>query len=161
MYEAKDKELQDTTTRRDRPRRTADGGRRTQPFPEGETVMSFHATTVLAALSGTLMSVDIDDVELGDIMFMGGHLVRRVWTRPRDRTYHANHEFRAWQGLKLNEPINGSAARGEFQTAIGAAVLIFRESDPNLRRCSYGMADDGTAARPGTAKGISRADPHR
>jgi hypothetical protein len=94
--------------------------------------MSTHPTTVLAELSGTLMSLDIDDVEAGDIMFMGGHLVRRVWTRPRDRTYRQSTTFRTWQGLKLDQPTDGSVARGEFQTAIGTAVLIFRESEPKV-----------------------------
>lgn len=94
--------------------------------------MSTHTLKVLAELSGTLMTLDIDDVERGDIMFMGGHLVRRVWTRPSERTYRVNHEFRVWQGLKLDQPTDGSVARGEFQTAIGTAVLVFREREPKV-----------------------------
>lgn len=70
-------------------------------------------SNVLGHLNGTLMTVDIDDVEVGDVMFMGGHLVRRVWTRPSERVYRANGgEFRRWQGLRVDEPTDGSVARG-------------------------------------------------
>ncbi len=68
------------------------------------------------------MTVDIDDVEVGDIMFMGGHLVRRVCTRPSERTYRVNHEYRTWESARLGDPL----PNGECQTAVGQACLILR-----------------------------------
>ncbi len=89
--------------------------------------MSTHPTVILANVSGTLMTADIDDVEVGDLMFMGGHLVRRVWTRPSERPFRVGQDgFRRWQGLKVDEPTDGSAARGQFQTAEGQSCLILR-----------------------------------
>jgi hypothetical protein len=81
----------------------------------------------LAELSGTLMSVDIDDVLVGDVMFMGGHLVRRVGTKPSDDRFRVGQDgFRRWQPLKLDSGPDASTSTGHFQTAEGQACLILR-----------------------------------
>ena len=96
--------------------------------------MALHSLKILATdLRGDLMIVDIDDVEIGDIIFMGGHLIRRVWTRPSERTVRESEfeSFRVWQGLRLDQPTDGSAARNLYQTAVGQACPVFRQSLPD------------------------------
>jgi hypothetical protein len=85
-----------------------------------------HPSTVLARLDGYLMTVDISDVRPGDVVFLGGHLVRRAWTRPKPAA-GTRVEF---QGLKLDEPTDGSVARGLCGKPVGTAVLILRPLPP-------------------------------
>jgi hypothetical protein len=83
-----------------------------------------HAPTVLTRLSGHLMSVDISDVLPGDVVFLGGHLVRRAWTKAR--SWPGTPDWVGFQGLRLDQPTDGSVARGIFGKPDGTAVLILR-----------------------------------
>lgn len=77
-------------------------------------------------VEGTLMSVDIEDVQVGDIVFLGGHLIRRAGTRPADKTYrHGNAEYRVWTAQRLEDPAD-PAFGSEFNTLAGTSLLIVR-----------------------------------
>jgi hypothetical protein len=90
--------------------------------------MRLHKSEVLAELSGSLMSVDSGDVEVGDIVFLGGSCIRRVWTKPRVPSIpaQADPDHYYWQGLALDAPTDGSVARYNYQMPIGQKRLIFR-----------------------------------
>lgn len=111
--------------------------------------MPTHATRTLAPLTGTLMTVDIDDVQIGDVMFMGGHLVRRVTTVPSERTYRKDHmdSFRVWLGIKVDEALGqrGTIA-GEYNTPVGQACLIMRP--PAVLPARVGLTNSDTTPTP-------------
>lgn len=82
-----------------------------------------HAAKVLARdFRGDLMVVDIGEVEVHDLIFYSGHLIRRVLTRPRDRmkTENTNRVF-VYETESLD-----TDTTSKFQTAVGTAVLILR-----------------------------------
>jgi hypothetical protein len=83
-----------------------------------------HHPTVLAHLSGQLLSIDISDVRPGDVVFLGGHLIRRAWTRPGPRA--GTPDWVGFQGLRLHEPTDGSVARTLVGQPAGTAVLVLR-----------------------------------
>lgn len=101
------------------------------------------------------MSVDIDDVRIGDIMFMGGHLVRRVWTTPREDTHLLTPEIvhRRWPGLHLDRPTDGSAARYTFYTPVGQPCLILRSTTPRPIICTRLLSHPDTASSRPRQKG--------
>jgi hypothetical protein len=87
-----------------------------------------HEHTLLTGISGDLITTDIADVRAGDIIFRGGHLVRRVLRAPArtgERGPDGGHLF-AYPVAQLTFPDRPGAGTNEFLTPEGTAVLILR-----------------------------------
>jgi hypothetical protein len=81
--------------------------------------------------AGTLMSVDAADIRKDDVVFIGGHLVRRAWTTPKPPSFpgQCSEGHLYWQGLHLNEATDGSVARQNLQVPAGQPCLILRPTE--------------------------------
>jgi hypothetical protein len=76
------------------------------------------AKTLLANVTGDVMVLDFGEIEVGDLILFGGHLIRRVLSRPRDRRSGDYYMY-------LTESLDG-VSRGEFQAEVGSARLVLR-----------------------------------
>lgn len=93
--------------------------------------MAFHKAKVLAELSGTLMSVDSEDVRVGDIHFgIGGHAVRRITVAPHRPTADekTDPEHFAYCAVPL-DALAGWVGY-TYQIPIGAPTLVLRPTEP-------------------------------
>jgi hypothetical protein len=111
-----------------------------------------HPHTLLAALSGDLMAIDVAELHPGDVVFAGGHLVRRVIGVPV-RARHGRDVIYRYPVVRLTFP-DGAPGDGPdryslFQAREGTAMLI-------LRPARRGTADTPT---PDVTLTIL-ADPH-
>jgi len=74
---------------------------------------------LLPDVTGDLLVLDLADVEVGDLVFYSGHLVRRVLTRPRDDKRGDAYVYEV-------EAPDGRGARGSFQSQVGQSRLLLR-----------------------------------
>jgi hypothetical protein len=76
---------------------------------------------LVAGLTGDLIIVDIARVEVGDLIFLDGHLVRRVLIPPRDIRDGDYFTY-------MVEPLDASR-HAHFQAAVGSQHLVLRPSN--------------------------------
>lgn len=91
--------------------------------PIGTPDDGIHAAQVLlASVTGALLVLDIAAIEVGDLVFFSGHLIRRVATTPRDHRLRINGSDRfEFEVARLD-----TGSRGRFSVEVGTSLLVLR-----------------------------------